>query len=198
MISWIVIIVIMLLFWHYQKLSQLPTRPGGQNIVRYFDPPTRYFAFNVCISYLLDKIYHYIKIILMISLVIIMLLFWYYQKLSQLKVKHCTTFWLTPLKQSMTKFCLWLIFIRSINILTSWMISCLSGANAFNFCTTKNYPNLTRGSKYHTRGSKYRIIFWPPPPPPPPPQPLIINYKVFYLPAFHIYSRRCIIISKSY
>ena len=123
-------IVIMLLFWHYQKLSQLdpgvkisyiiltspryfqppqiiddkvlfafhiylirsiiilklyafiltlpkaiPTRPGGQNIVQYFDPPTRYFAFNVCISYLLDKIYHYIKIILMISLVIIVLLF---------------------------------------------------------------------------------------------------------------------------
>ena len=76
----------------------IPTRPGGQNIVRYFDPPTRYFAFNVCISYLFDKIYHYIKIILMISLVIIMLLFWYYQKLSQLKVKHRTIFWLTPLK----------------------------------------------------------------------------------------------------
>ena len=92
MISWT---IIMLLFWYYQKLSKLdPEVKISYDIFT----PTRYFAFNVCISYLLDKIYHYIKIILMISLVIIMLLFWYYQKLSKLKVKHRTIFRLTPLK----------------------------------------------------------------------------------------------------
>ena len=93
MISWI---VAMLLFWHYQKLSQLD--PEVKISYDILTPQLDILHFNVCISYLLDKIYHYVKIILMISLVIIMLLFWYYQKLSQLKVKHRTIFWLTPLK----------------------------------------------------------------------------------------------------
>ena len=81
MISWI---VIMLLFWHHQKLTQ----PGDENIVRYFDPlPSRYFHLPQiinCISYLLDKIFHYIKIISIISWKVKMLLFWHYQNLSEL------------------------------------------------------------------------------------------------------------------
>ena len=72
----------------------IPTRPGGQNIVQYFDPPSRYVHLPhlnnqwqsfVSVSYLLNKIYNYVKIILMIYYrVLIMLLFWRYQKLSQL------------------------------------------------------------------------------------------------------------------
>ena len=58
----------------------------------------------------------------------------------------------------------YLLDIRSISILTSLMISFWNSSNAFNFQTTKNYPNLTRGSKY-------RVIFWPPH--------LIISGKVF-------------------
>ena len=66
----------------------IPTRPEGENIVRYFDPlPSTYFhrpQSFVCISYLLDKIYHYIKIISMISWIVKMLLFWHYQNISEL------------------------------------------------------------------------------------------------------------------
>ena len=104
---------------------------------------------------------------------IIMLLFWNYQKLSQLKVKISYNI-LTDSPQitnDKVLFVAHICLIRSINISTLWMISFLSSSNAFNFCTTKNYPNLTRGSKYHTRVSKYRMIFCPPPT-------LIINYKL--------------------
>ena len=81
----------------------IPTWPGGQNIVRYFDPP-QWQSF-ICVSYLLDKIHHCIKIISMISWVVIMLSSWHFQKLSQLdpgvKISYDI---LTPLKLSMTKF----------------------------------------------------------------------------------------------
>ena len=93
MISWI---VKMLLFWHHQNLSELD--PGvkiSYDILtppplRYFDPPQKsmnQWQSFVCILYLVDhvdKIYHYVKIILMISWIVIMILFWNYQKLSQL------------------------------------------------------------------------------------------------------------------
>ena len=97
MISWI---VKMLLFWYYQKLSQLD--PGVKisydiltpslyifSHLHLHPPPPQHNWWKtvVCISYLLVKIYHYIKIILMISWVVIMLLFWHYQKLFQLRVK---------------------------------------------------------------------------------------------------------------
>ena len=137
----------------------------------------------VCISYLLVKIYHYIKIILMISWVVIMLLFWHYQKLFQLRVKISYDI-LTDSAQIINDkvlFAIHICLITSINKLTSLMISFLCSSNAFSFYTTKNYPNLTRGSKYC-------MIFWHPP--------LIINDKVLF--AFHIYFKRCIIISKAY
>ena len=139
----------------------------------------------------------------MISLVIIMVLFWHYQKLSQLdpgvKISYII---LTPPRyfqppqiiDDKVLFVAHICLIRSINILTSWMISCLSSANAFNFCTTKNYPNLTIKISYQGVKIPYDILTTHPPPPTP--QPLIINYNVLF--AFHIYSRRCIIISKSY
>ena len=56
MISWV---VIMLLFWHNQKLAQLGP---ASNIVRYFDSNNQWQSF-VCSSYSLDKIYQYINII---------------------------------------------------------------------------------------------------------------------------------------
>ena len=96
----------------------------------------------------------------MISWVVIMLLFSHYQKLSQLRVKKSYDI-LTDSPQIINEkvlFAVHICFIRSISILTSLMISVLSSSNAFNFYTTKNYPILTRGSKY-------RMIFWPPPPP---------------------------------
>ena len=190
MISWI---VIKLLFWHYQKLCQ--TRPGGQNIVRYFDPPLYIFPHLphppnnrwktvVCISYLLDKIYHYIKIISMISWVVIILLFWHYQKLFQLRVKILYDILTDSPKIINDKvlFAIHIGLITFIDISTSSMISFLCSSNAFNFYTAKNYPNLTRGVK---------IIVWYFDTPPP----LIIYDKVLF--AFHIYLRKCIIISKS-
>ena len=108
----------------------------------------------------------------MISWVVIMLLFSHYQKLSQLRVKKSYDI-LTDSPQIINEkvlFAVHICLIRSISILTSLMISVLSSSNAFNFYTTKNYPILTRGSKY-------RMIFWPPP--------LKINDKVLF--AFHIY-----------
>ena len=82
------LIVMMLLFWHYQKLSQLdPWVKISYDILtpppsRYFDPLKNRWQSFVCILYLVDKIYHYVKIILMISWIVIMILFWNYQKLS--------------------------------------------------------------------------------------------------------------------
>ena len=81
-------IVKMLLFWHYQNLSELD--PGVKISYDILPPPpldiltplkNRWQSF-VCILYLVDKIYHYVKIILMISWIVIMILFWNYQKLS--------------------------------------------------------------------------------------------------------------------
>ena len=102
----------------------------------------------------------------MISWVVIMLLFWHYQKLSQLMVKISYDI-LTDSPQifkDKVLFAVHICLIRSISILTSLMISFLSSSNALNFYTIKNYPNSTRGSKY-------RMIFWPHPPPPHPPPP---------------------------
>ena len=82
------LIVMMLLFWHYQKLSRLdPWVKISYDILtptpsRYFDPLKNRWQSFVCILYLVDKIYHYVKIILMISWIVIMILFWNYQKLS--------------------------------------------------------------------------------------------------------------------
>ena len=75
MISWI---YIMLLFLHYQKLFN-----NFDPLDIWIPPPNELQSF-VCISYLFDKIYHYIRIISMISWIVVMLLFWHYQKLSQL------------------------------------------------------------------------------------------------------------------
>ena len=86
MISWI---VKMLLFWHYQKLSQLD--PGVKISYDILTPlPSRYFyppeiiddkvLFAVHI-YLIRSI---IKIVSMISWIVKMLLFWHYQNLSKL------------------------------------------------------------------------------------------------------------------
>ena len=63
MISWI---VKMLLFWHYQNLSELD--PGVKILYDILTPPSRYFDSHknwwqsfVCILYLVDKIYLYKK-----------------------------------------------------------------------------------------------------------------------------------------
>ena len=62
----------MILFWNYQKLSQLD--PGvkiSYDILtpsRYFHPPV--WQSFICLSYLLEKMYYYSKIILMIFLII--------------------------------------------------------------------------------------------------------------------------------
>ena len=84
MISWK---VKMLLFWHYQNLSQLD--PGVKISYDILTPPLDILTplknpwqSIVCILYLVDKIYHYVKIILMISWIVIMILFWNYQKRS--------------------------------------------------------------------------------------------------------------------
>ena len=74
MTSWI---VKMLLFWHYQNLSELD--PG---VKISYDPLKNRWQSFVCILYLVDKIYHYVKIIVMISWTVIMILFWNYQKLA--------------------------------------------------------------------------------------------------------------------
>ena len=64
MISWL---VIKLLFWHYQKLSQLDP-PGCQIIVQYFDPPSRYFDHAQIIDYKVLFMFH---IYLMRSIIIL-------------------------------------------------------------------------------------------------------------------------------
>ena len=72
------LIVMMLLFWHYQKLSQLD--PG-------FDPPPpplpcRYFYPPEIID---DKVLFAVHIYLIRSIIkIVMLLFWHFQNLSEL------------------------------------------------------------------------------------------------------------------
>ena len=132
MISWI---VIMLLFWHYQKLSQFDP---GVKISRYFRPPTPSPPPNnpwktvVCISYLLDKIYHYIKIILVIYWVVIMLLIWHYPKLRA-KIPYDILTDSPQILNDKVLFAVHICLIRSISILTSLMISFLSSSNAFNF-----------------------------------------------------------------
>ena len=113
----------------------------------------------------------------MISWVIIMLLFWKYQKLSQLKVKISYNI-LNDSPQIINVkvlFVAHICLIRSIDISTSWMISFLSSSNAFYFCTTKNYANLTRGQKISYQGVQISYDILTPPPT------LIIITK-FYLP----------------
>ena len=73
------LIIIMLLFWHDQKLSQLDQ---GSKYCTIFLPPLDIFTPSnnqwqsfICLSYLLEKMYYYIKIILMISWLFMMLLF---------------------------------------------------------------------------------------------------------------------------
>ena len=146
------------------KLSQLDPEVKISYVILTPQLDILHFMFAFHIYTHLDKIYHYIKIILMISWVIIMRLFWNYQILSQLKVKISYNI-LTDSPQIINDkvlFVAHICLIRSIDISTSWINSFLSSSSAFNFCTTKNYPNLTRGSKYHIRGSKYRMLFWPP------------------------------------
>ena len=71
MIFWV---VLMLLIFTLPKT--IPTWPRGQNIVWYFDPPSNnQWQSFICLSYLLEKMYYYIKIMLMTSLVLMMLLF---------------------------------------------------------------------------------------------------------------------------
>ena len=120
------LIVMMLLFWHYQKLSQLD--PGvkiSYDILtppplpsRYFYPPQIIddkvlFAFHI---YLIRSI---IKIVSMISWIVKMLFFWHYQNLSELdpgvKISYDILTpppprYFYPHQKSMTKFCLHSIF----------------------------------------------------------------------------------------
>ena len=88
------------LFWHCQKLSQLDLEIKiSYDILtpsRYFHPPTNQWQSFVCISYLLDKIIM-LKLYQWFFLIVIMLLFWNYQKISQLD-PGVKIFWLTPLK----------------------------------------------------------------------------------------------------
>ena len=71
--SWVVLMLLI-----STLLKTIPTWPGGQNIVRYFDPHppsnNQWQSFS-CLSYLLEKMYYYIKIVLMISWVSVMLSF---------------------------------------------------------------------------------------------------------------------------
>ena len=79
-------IMILFLHWCNQYPSQLD--PGveiSHDILTPPPPPSNdQLQSFVCILHLVDKIYHYVKIILMISWIVIMILFWNYQKLSQL------------------------------------------------------------------------------------------------------------------
>ena len=82
--------MIMILFQHWcnQYPSQLD--PGVEISYDILPPPppppppNNQLQSFVCILYLLDKIHHYKKIISMISWIVKMLLFWHYQKVSQL------------------------------------------------------------------------------------------------------------------
>ena len=49
-----------------------------------------------------------------------------------------------------------LVSLQALVSFTAYINNFLSSSNAFNSYTTKNYPNLTWGSKYH-------MIFWHPP-----------------------------------
>ena len=87
MISWV---VIMLLFWHYQKLSQLDP---GVKLSYDIWPPSRYFDPAQIIDYKVLFVFH---IYLIRSIIILNyineflsflsynVLFWHYQKLTQL------------------------------------------------------------------------------------------------------------------
>ena len=83
----------------------------------------------------------------MISWVVMMLLFWHYQKLFQLRVKISYDIFTDShqIINDKVLLAIHICLITSINILTSVMISFLCSSNASNFYTTKNYPNLTRG-----------------------------------------------------
>ena len=192
MISWI---VIMLLFWHYQKLSQL--KPGKKifrgmgvkisynilTLLDIFTPSNNQWQSFVCVSYLLDNIYHYIKIKLMISCIVILLLSWHYQKLSQLdlgvKISYDILTDSPQVINDKVLFVVHICLIRSIKILTSlmlfWVVLML-----LIFTLPKTIPTWPGGQN---------IVWYFDPPL------LIINDKVLF--AFHIYLRRCIIISKS-
>ena len=54
-------VVIMLLFWHNQKLAQLD--PASKYRTIFWLPSNNQWQSFVCSSYLLDKIYQYINII---------------------------------------------------------------------------------------------------------------------------------------
>ena len=144
MISWIVIMLLWSLYvsLYYNYVNDflnshnafimtlpkaIPTRPGGQNIVRYFNSP----------QIINDKVLFEVHIYL----------------------------------------------IRSINILTSLMISCIVLMLWF-----LHYQKLSLLDQW----VKILYVFFTPPPPPL----LIINDKVLLV--FHIYLRRYIIISTSY
>ena len=92
MIFWV---VLMLLIFTLPKT--IPTWPGDQNTVWYFDPPSNnQWQSFICLSYLLEKMYYFIKIMLMTSLVLMMLLFcstntWFHKVMNgfiSCKIKH--------------------------------------------------------------------------------------------------------------
>ena len=97
------ILTSLMVFWVVLPLliftlpKTIPTWPGGQNIVWYFDPPSNdQWQSFICLSYLLEKMYYYIKIMLMTSLVFLMLLFcttntWFHKVMNcfiSCKLKH--------------------------------------------------------------------------------------------------------------
>ena len=141
MISWI---VIMLLFWHYQKLSQLDpeVKISYDILTPQLDILHLMFAFRIylirsiiILKSINDFFSNYNAFILILPKTIP----------PQGKKSYDILTDSPQIINDKVLFVAHICFIRSINILTSWMISCLSSANAFNFCTTKNYPNLTRG-----------------------------------------------------
>ena len=165
-----------------------------------FWPPSnnRWQSF-VCILYLFDKISHYIEIISMISWIAIMLLFWHYQKLSQLnpgvKISYDI---LTPPLDIFTSqwiadkvlFAFHIYLIRSLY--WNYINDFLNCYNAFISTLPKAIPTQPRGQNI--------VQYFDPPPPPTkyfhPAQ--IIDDKVLF--AFHniIYLIRSIIILKLY
>ena len=137
MISWI---VIMLLFWHYQRQSQLDPGVKISYIILPPPPPPEIFSAPsnnrwqsfVCISYLLNKIYHYIKIISMISWIVIMLLFW--------------------------QFCwLWKLFYISLGGGQNFVRGVKILLRYIDPGVKISYDILTPGSIYRGGGSKYRL-----------------------------------------
>ena len=76
--------MIMILFQHWYNQCPPQLDPGVEISYDILTPFNNQWQSFVCTKYLLCKICHYTRIILMISWVVTMLLFWHFQKLSQL------------------------------------------------------------------------------------------------------------------